>query len=155
VLQALCCRKQREGTGKLSAAPYTLLMSSWPPGQTYTKVLICRRSRSPHSLTTQRTKRFCRSFATSLLGRLFAQKMRVPRTTCAKWSWAGYSSKLGNSWIRLYHAAQSGIRASSEFKPIVTTPHRHRAGRAHGTPSGFPCRNHLPHTFMLEEDGSP
>ena len=139
--------------GKLSAGSvHTFFDVVMRLGMTYTKVLIAALSIATLSHDAAYEAASARSFATSLLGRLFAQKMRVPEDDVRKVELGGLFFEVGKLVIRLYHAAHPGIRASSEFIDryhpyigIALVEHMELLPE-------FLVEIISPHTFMLEED---
>ena len=102
--------------GKLSAGSVrTFFDVVMRLGMTYTKVLIVALSIATLSHDAAYETASARSFATSLLGRLFAQRMRLSEDDVHKVELGGLFLEVGKLVIRLYHAAHPGIRASSEF----------------------------------------
>jgi HD-like signal output (HDOD) protein len=102
--------------GKLSAGSvHTFFDVVMRLGMTYTKVLIAALSIATLSHDAAYEAASARSFATSLLGRLLAQKMRIPEDDVRKVELGGLFFEVGKLVIRLYHAAHPGIKASSEF----------------------------------------
>jgi HD-like signal output (HDOD) protein len=102
--------------GKLSAGSvHTFFDVVMRLGMTYTKVLIAALSIATLSRDAAYEAASARSFATSLLGRLLAQKMRIPEDDTHKVELGGLFLEVGKLVIRLYHAAHPGIRASSDF----------------------------------------
>ncbi len=102
--------------GKLSAGSVTTFFDVvMRLGMTYIKVLIAALSIATLSRDPAYEAASARSFATSLLGRLFAQKMRFPEDDVRKVELGGLFLDVGKLVIRLYYAAHPGITASSDF----------------------------------------
>ncbi len=102
--------------GKLSAGSVRIFFDVvMRLGMTYTKVLIVALSIATLSHDAEYEAASARSFATSLLGRLFAQRMRLSEDDVHKVELGGLFLEVGKLVIRLYHAAHPGIRSSSEF----------------------------------------
>jgi HD-like signal output (HDOD) protein len=140
--------------GKLSAGSvHTFFDVVMRLGMTYTKVLITALSIATLSHDAAYEAASARSFATSLLGRLLAQKMRIPEDDVRKVELGGLFFEVGKLVIRLYHAAHPGITASSEFinrfhpyVGIALVEHMEFLPK-------FLVEIISPHTFMFEEDG--
>ena len=139
--------------GKLSAGSvHTFFDVVMRLGMTYTKVLIAALSIATLSHDAAYEAASARSFATSLLGRLLAQKMRIPEDDVRKVELGGLFFEVGKLVIRLYHAAHPGIKASTEF---INRYHPY---------VGIALVEHMellpkflvdiisPHAFMFEED---
>ncbi|HUJ90647.1 MAG TPA: HDOD domain-containing protein [Syntrophorhabdales bacterium] len=102
--------------GKLSAGSvHTFFEVVMRLGMTHTKVLIAALSIATLSHDSAYEAASARSFATSLLGRLLAQRMRIPEDDVRKVELGGLFLEVGKLVIRLYHAAHPGIRAPGEF----------------------------------------
>jgi HD-like signal output (HDOD) protein len=139
--------------GKLSAGSvHTFFDVVMRLGMTYTKVLIAALSIATLSHDPAYEAASARSFATSLMGRLLAQKMRLPEDDVRKVELGALFLEVGKLVIRLYHAAHPGIRAPSEF---INRYHPY---------IGIALVEHMellpeflveiisPHTFTFEED---
>ena len=139
--------------GKLSAGSvHTFFDVVIRLGMTYTKVLIAALSIATLSHDAAYEAASARSFATSLLGRLLAQKMRIPEDDVRKVELGGLFFEVGKLVIRLYHAAHPGIKASSEFinryhpyVGIALVEHMELLPK-------FLVEIISPHAFMLDED---
>jgi HD-like signal output (HDOD) protein len=139
--------------GKLSAGSVrTFFDVVMRLGMTYTKVLIVALSIAALSRDAAYEAASARSFATSLLGRLLAQKMRIPEDDVHKVELGGLFFEVGKLVIRLYHAAHPDIRASGEFinryhpyLGIALVEHMELL-------PGFLVEIISPHAFTFEED---